>query len=66
MHAKKRVFVWNAEFSYSAPRMTLLSNATGFRGVPYSIVKITKKEFSRFVMLAVDWELEIWDSDTFL
>jgi hypothetical protein len=46
--------------------MTLLSNATGFRGVAYTIVKITVKEFTPFVMLAVDWELEICDCDTLL
>jgi hypothetical protein len=46
--------------------MILLSNATGCRGVAYSKVKITEKEFTPCVMLAVDWELEICDSDTLL
>ncbi len=46
----------------------LLSNATGLRGVACNCnkVKITPKEFTPFVMLAVDWDLEICDSDTFL
>jgi hypothetical protein len=37
--------------------MTLLSNATGLRDVACPIEKITVKEFTRFFMLAVDWEL---------
>jgi hypothetical protein len=46
-------------------RITLLSNATGRRGVACTIVKITVKEFTPFVMLAVDWTW-ICDSDTLL
>ncbi len=47
--------------------MTLLSNATGLRGVACTIVKITVKDFSPFVMLAVDYMgLEICDSDILL
>jgi hypothetical protein len=49
---------------YPASRMTLLSNATSLRGVACTIVKITVKEFTLFVLLAVDWELEICDNNT--
>jgi hypothetical protein len=43
-----------------------LSNAPGLRGVACTIVKITVKEFIPFAMLAVDWDLEVCDSDTLL
>jgi hypothetical protein len=66
MLAKKEFWSYNAEFSYPASRMTLLSNATGRRGVACTIVKILAKEFTPFFLLAVYWPLEICDSDTLL
>jgi hypothetical protein len=42
------------EFLYLASRMTLLSNAISLRGATCTIVKITVKEFTPFVMFAID------------
>jgi hypothetical protein len=63
---KKEFLSKNADFSYPASRITLLSNATGCRGVACTIVKILAKEFTPFFLLAVYWPLEIYDSDTLL
>ncbi len=49
-----------------ASRITLLSNASNLRDVAFIIVKITMKEITPFVMLAVVRNLEICDSDTLL
>jgi hypothetical protein len=66
MNAKKEFLCLHAEFIYPASRMTLLSNATSLRGVACTIENIIVKEFTLFVLLAVNWELEICDNDTLL
>jgi hypothetical protein len=66
MNAKKEFLCLQAEFIYPASRMTLLSNATSLRVVACTIEKIIVKEFTLFVLLAVNWELEICDINTLL
>jgi hypothetical protein len=53
-YVKQQKSFKDAKFFLSASRITPLYNATVFRGIAFSKVKITVKEFTQFVILAVE------------